>query len=302
MRREPGNKMLALTITSLVMANISGCAMNSDAAFDPVTMDLPSVDASYPPDFQELAIPSHDVLLSGFLLGANGRGPHPTVTLLHGYPGNEKNLDLAQSMRRAGFNVLFFHYRGAWGSQGDYALAQLADDVASVLSFLREHADEFRVDTKKLSIVGHSMGGFTALLAGARDAEVVCVVGIAAANPGEYTDRDEAGRLAFKTYTDQLFMLHNYDGEKALQELTAHAEDFDVRNYGPGLAGKSVMLVVGAQDTVVPHDVQERIAHAYAQVNGLKLTAHVMPGDHAFSVSRIQLQRVVLDWLRSNCR
>ncbi len=30
-----------------------------------------------------------------------GAGPHPTVVLLHGLPGNEKNLDLAQAMRRA---------------------------------------------------------------------------------------------------------------------------------------------------------------------------------------------------------
>ena len=39
------------------------------------------------------------------------------VLLLHGFPGNEKNLDLAQDLRADGFNVLFFHYRGAWGSE-----------------------------------------------------------------------------------------------------------------------------------------------------------------------------------------
>ena len=52
-------------------------------------------------------------MLAGMMLGANGQGPHPTIVLLHGFPGNEKNLDLAQSLRRAGYNVLFFHYRGA---------------------------------------------------------------------------------------------------------------------------------------------------------------------------------------------
>lgn len=302
MQRPAGNRLLALIVSSLAMMLGGGCSNSHGAAFDPVTMDLPSIDASYPPDFLELAIPSDDVLMAGFLLRANGQGPHPTVTLLHGYPGNEKNLDLAQSMRRAGFNVLFFHYRGAWGSQGDYSLVHLAEDVAAVLSFLRKNADEFRVDKEKLSVMGHSMGGFTALRAGARDAEVVCVAGISAANPGEYAARDEPDRMAFKAYTDKLFMLHNYDGAKALLEITAHAEDFDISNDGPGLKGKSVMLLVGAQDTVVPPNVQERIAAAYAQIPGLNLTTQVIPGDHAFSVSRIQLQHVVIDWLQSKCR
>jgi len=38
------------------------------------------------------------------------------VVLLHGYPGNERNLDLAQARRRDGWDIVFFHYRGAWGS------------------------------------------------------------------------------------------------------------------------------------------------------------------------------------------
>lgn len=44
---------------------------------------------------------------------AAGAGPHPTVLLLHGLPGNEQNVDLAQSIRRAGWNVLTLHYRGS---------------------------------------------------------------------------------------------------------------------------------------------------------------------------------------------
>ena len=78
------------------------------------------------------------------MLVANGKGPHPTVILLHGYPGNEKNLDLAQSLRRAGYNVVFLHYRGAWGSQGDYSIGGQADDVAAVLGYVRENADRLR--------------------------------------------------------------------------------------------------------------------------------------------------------------
>ena len=104
--------------------------------------------------------------LSGILYLANGLGPHPTVVLLHGLPGNEKNLDLAQVMRRAGFNVLFFHYRGAWGSEGDYLISRQPEDVAAAIGFLRENAVRYRIDVNAISLLGHSLGGYAALAAG----------------------------------------------------------------------------------------------------------------------------------------
>ena len=89
------------------------------AAPEPLASD-PARDAEHPPAINELTIPSDGSRMPGLIYVANGPGPHPTVVLLHGFPGNEKNLDLAQALRRAGFNVLFFHYRGAWGAEGDY--------------------------------------------------------------------------------------------------------------------------------------------------------------------------------------
>jgi hypothetical protein len=38
--------------------------------------------------------------------------------ICHGLPGNEKHLDLAQAVRRAGWLAVTFNYRGSWGSQG----------------------------------------------------------------------------------------------------------------------------------------------------------------------------------------
>jgi hypothetical protein len=53
---------------------------------------------------------------------AGGAGSHGTVLLLQGLPGYESNVDLAQSIRRAGWNVLLFHYRGTWGTAGPFAV------------------------------------------------------------------------------------------------------------------------------------------------------------------------------------
>ncbi|HEX8904287.1 MAG TPA: hypothetical protein VF771_05555, partial [Longimicrobiaceae bacterium] len=99
-----------IPLASLLFA--AGGAAAQAGAFDPVTMDPPARDTAAPPSLEELSFTSQGQRLNGLMYVARGRGPHPTVILLHGYPGNERNLDLAQALRRAGMNVLFFDYRG----------------------------------------------------------------------------------------------------------------------------------------------------------------------------------------------
>jgi predicted alpha/beta-fold hydrolase len=75
-------------------------------------LDAPSVGDRA--SMQTMQIPSHGALMNALVYVAAGAGPHPAVILLHGFPGNERNLDLAQDMRRAGWDVLYFNYRGSW--------------------------------------------------------------------------------------------------------------------------------------------------------------------------------------------
>lgn len=75
----------------------------------------PPRDAANPARNEAVWIPRGGVLMNGVMYAAAGVGNHPTVLNLHGTPGNEQNLDVAQTLRRAGYNVLSFHYRGSWG-------------------------------------------------------------------------------------------------------------------------------------------------------------------------------------------
>ena len=70
---------------------------------------------------ETMQIPSHGALMNALVYVAAGAGPHPAVILLHGFPGNERNLDLAQDIRRAGWDVLYFNYRGSWGTPGNFS-------------------------------------------------------------------------------------------------------------------------------------------------------------------------------------
>ena len=41
---------------------------------------------------------------------------------------------------------------------------------------------------------------------------------------------------------------------------------------------------------------------AYEKVPDINLKAEIIPGDHSFSVSRVRMQRMVIDWMNGNCR
>ena len=98
----------------------------------------PPADAAHPAKMTVLHIPSHGVLINGIVYQPAGAGIHPTLVICHGLPGNEKNLDLAQAVRRAGWNAITFNYRGSWGSPGAYRFTQNLEDADAVLAYLRD--------------------------------------------------------------------------------------------------------------------------------------------------------------------
>lgn len=290
----------AALLLTLFMVACSLAPTSTQPPYDPLTMDPPTFDAAHPPAIVEFNFPSHGSRLNSILYEADGVGPHPTVVLLHGYPGNERNLDMAQALRRAGFNVLFFHYRGAWGSEGEFSFTHVIEDVASAAEVLRQRADHFRVDPARLLFVGHSMGGFAALEGAARDEDIHCVAGIAPADFGalaRYVEANPQAAAAIEAEADGLQMLHGWSSAAMRAELRSNQDAFGLVGLGPRLRGKSVLLIAAAQDEVIPPLVfHAPIADAYRAEPEISLTEQVIPGDHAFSWSRIALTRAVIDW------
>lgn len=303
---------LTSTLTSLAFVLTTACTslplMTRSIAYDPVTTDSVNYDTEYPPAAIELTIMSQGARLPGLLYLANGPGPHPTVVLAHGYPGNEKNLDVAHSLRRAGYNVLFFHYRGAWGAEGNYSLTNLHEDVLAALAHLRdpEFATANRIDIDHMSLIGHSMGGYAVLRAASADEPLQCVAGLSSANLAVIADSLAASpefASGFSEYTDGLFMLKGYSGAKALHEIADNRAAFDPAGFTGGLKGKSVLLLTGDKDTTTPADtMQAPMVDLYSAEAEINLSHAVIPGDHSYSWSRQTLTVHVLDWLNDNCR
>jgi pimeloyl-ACP methyl ester carboxylesterase len=149
-----------LLLTLVFFASNSVFAQGDSIVLRDITWDKHS-----PAGMTELSIPSGDALLAGFIYKANGPRKHPTLLLLHGYPGNERNLDLAQVVRTHGWNVIYFDYRGSWGSQGKFSFKNCVKDVVNVVAYCKKYRDSLQIDTSNIVIFGHSMGGWVCLKA-----------------------------------------------------------------------------------------------------------------------------------------
>lgn len=277
---------------------LAACAPVIEAERDPV-----AIDPDYPPGMIEASFQSHGARLNALHYTANGAGPHPTILLLHGYPGNEKNLDLAQYFRRDGWNVFFFHYRGAWGSEGNFSFLNAAQDVAAALAYLREHAAAYRVDKDRIVIVGHSMGGMLTLAGASDDSAISCAVTLAAAPlelpPGFATEE----RAAFyRAYADTLIMLHGHDGSNVIAQDAEFKAAYPLSKVTAGLHGKKLFMLGASYDTAVPIAIHEMYAERFGNEVGIELTTQVYGTDHGFNTHRVTLARRITGWLDDNCR
>src|SRR5258705_9101753 len=148
---------LLATLSALLLAGSSLAAQSAPKA---IWTDPPH-DKQHPARMQVLHVPTGGVKINGVALLAAGAGVHPTLVFLHGLPGNEKNIDLLQAVRRAGWNAITINYRGSWGGPGAFRFDNTLGDAAALLAFLRDSANARAPggDTPRPRLAGPSMGG-----------------------------------------------------------------------------------------------------------------------------------------------
>ena len=200
----------------------------------------PAPDPDHPPRSAQVLVPSHGLGMNGLFYLAGGAGAHPTLVLLHGFPGNEQNLDLAQAIRRAGWNVLTLHYRGSWGSPGVFSIAHVLQDADAAVTFVRrpDIAEKFAIDTRRIVLGGHSMGGFASAAHVRFDAALLGAVLIDAWNVGadgeglSKVSGVERAALAAKEF-DDLGNSLRVQRQRALPKRSWHTAPIGTISPGP---------------------------------------------------------------------
>jgi uncharacterized protein len=284
--------MRSLLSFVVVLVGSSGALLAQSVP--PAIFTDPPADRAHPAAMTVLHIPSHGLLINGLLYSPAGGGPHPTLVICHGLPGNEKNLDLAQAVRRAGWNAVTFNYRGSWGSPGSFRFAQNPQDADAVLAYLRDpsNAAKLGIDPRRIVIAGHSMGGWVVALTAAHDHALSGAILISMADMGLTGARPRAQAVA--AMADDMETLADVSAESMVDELTAHAKEFVVTGTATGLAQIPVLAITSNDHLAAQTDA---LVAAIKAKGGTRVAAAHLDTDHSYSDRRIALESLVITWL-----
>jgi acetyl esterase/lipase len=181
-----------------------------------------------------------------------GKGPHPTVLMVHGGCWQTEIADrrimnwIADDLRKRGIAVWNIDYRGVDRDGGGYPGTFL--DAAAAADALRANASRYNLDISPLVAVGHSAGGHLALwLAGRprlpqgsplRAGDPVPIDTVVSL--GGLPDLEEAARPPGSGC-----------GTEVIGRLTGgHFADTSVPHLGP--LGVEQVLINGLQDRIIP--------------------------------------------------
>ena len=295
--------MKALHALALCAATALGAAsLASETCAAAPAATVPA--ATVPAATQQMVLPSHGSNLLGIFYLAAGAGPHPTAIIFHGFPGFEQNLDIAQTLRAHGWNVLAMHYRGSWGVKGSFSFEHAAEDADTQVQFLLgpANAQKYRVDPHRIVVIGHSMGGYLAASAIAHNPQVAAAVLISAWNIGadyethrhlgtaEPTVENEAKTLA---QDNTLAPLAGTSGLALAREIRNHEQALNFLNLASSIAPRPV-FVTTASEGLAP--VDHALAEALRKAGDTHITERHWNTDHSYSGQRAELAEAILQW------
>lgn len=227
---------------------------------------------------------------------------HPAVIICHGFVGsrigaNRLFVKAARALAEQGYVVLRFDYAGCGESAGDYGATGMQDWIEQTKLAMDYVYDLDFIDPNRLTLLGHSLGGATALLTAVQDKrvrklvmwapvghpfqDIVRIVGSKA-----YEEAVTAGATKYAGYELSHSFFLSLAPHHPLQEARKFAGD--------------VFIVHGTADDSIPADY----CFLYQKVFWTRGKGHcekeiLMQADHTFSTgshAELAIQKT-LDWL-----
>lgn len=222
----------------------------------------------------------------GGLFYPGGPGKTGAVLMLHGFPGVLQNEDIACELCRRGLTVFMPHFRGCWGSSGEFSVPALFEDARASLRLLEKY---HHVDPKRVGLLGYSVGGWVALrLASEIHPAAAAVLAPAVPGPGGAASTDyirRNGKVLALPPADRLW-----------EEYLEAAKGDHPEAYVHEIAPTPLLFVQGLKDRVVPPPNTVRL---WKLAGGSAELLSLDDDDHEFQADRASLVRTVAGWLAS---
>jgi len=268
---------------------------NSFAQSDQIVLKDLVWDKTAPAGSVDLNITSNGSRLAGGIMYTpNGKGKHPTLILLHGLPGNQKDFDVAQVVRAHGWNAIYFNYRGSWGSEGKYSFENCVEDVKNVVAYCNKYQDSLRIDTTNIALFGHSLGGFVCLKALEQLPQIKKGFALSAATFYQVLKTIPDEKTGIEAMKDTVkypnYVALNSTFSEIYLAAYRNKEYYNLATNAKALKGKQIIMLDEHQKN---KDLADTI-----KASGLKFFDYqVWDTDHSFTNKRISLINLVLSFL-----
>ncbi|MBQ3009146.1 MAG: alpha/beta fold hydrolase [Oscillospiraceae bacterium] len=245
------------------------------------------------PSLYSFRVPGKEGKISCVLYPSSLNKACPVIIFAHGFPGHEKNFALAQLLRKAGFNILIFYYRGCWGSEGVFSFSGSIEDTVDIIDYvLNDTAHNF--DKKHIFLLGHSFGA--PVIARAIE-QRPCIYG------GIFLMPYDFGQLYKMSQTEEILkndlfsllqegeeFLTNTSSQEFYNEIKDNPDYYSYFPLANMLSGKHVFWISCKNDSAAPERVHTlpfmELMKKYPRT---KIQWHSYDTDHYFSDIQEQL-------------
>ena len=166
------------------------------------------------------------------------------------------------------------------------------EDVKNVVAYCKQNALKLQIDTQRIVLFGHSMGGFVCLKA---LQEIPGITkGFALSAWDIYRDISDAAKnnelAAREKEADDYFVLNKPSGKVLFEAVLQEADFHNLLNSAQPLANKQVSMLD-------EHNLNQAIAKTIQGANHTYFNYEVWDTDHSFTNKRASLIRKVTDFL-----
>jgi dipeptidyl aminopeptidase/acylaminoacyl peptidase len=263
----------------------------------------------------DITINRDGTLLKGKFYSVNRTGSFPTVVLLHGFPGNDKDvLGLGKKMSESGINTLTFNYSGTPQSQGTFNFENTQKDISAVFEFINqpENINKFKLDNTRIYLVGYSYGGGMALTYATSHPEIKRGISIAGNDHGAFMEEYKRNPKMRQMIDEMFAKLSPPAGnirfakggtprEIAEMKIIENNPTYDLRKCAKSLAGKDILLIGGWDDLNVSFESIILPLYRELKKEGAKnVKIAAFQDTHSFRKTRDKLARTIIKWIKTS--
>lgn len=243
-----------------------------------------------------------DVVLKLDASVPDGKGPFPAVIIVHGggFTGGNKQMyvtPMFEPLSRAGFAWFSIDYRLA----PQYKFPAAVEDVDHAIEYVKSHAAEYKVDTKRIALLGESAGGYLVSFVGTQKEPRLRVAAIVSF----YAPHNLMGELEMRRQQGvEPSAIKDFLGitEFDSAALARVRKDSPINRVHKGMP--PYLLVHGNEDKVVAYEQSVKMCERLKQAGDSCELCTVVNAGHGMTgwEKTPEYKQKVIDWLGQELR